>query len=249
MAPRIIRRQAPNHAKVDGISQPVREGINRKVHLKLAQMHRRIIGPRAYTMNVVERFLLPRHEDMGIQSRRTQCANVLQGYLRMMRRIDQNLCETQALHHNAHSDLALSQQYSPLTNVGVPDEDLLTHLQDTNEGSPHSTLVDIYVDTTPMVVPKIVVHREEDDVEDVAVNDVEDAVVNDDAIAPLEHGYVSPLFSPSDFSNEGYGHTIMSPEIGQCNYDCPLCLSMQVSPTDSNFDLDEAQDYEPILFR
>lgn len=251
MAPRTIRRRAPRNARVDRIPQPDSEGVNRKVHPKLGQIHRRIVGPRAYTMNVVERFLLPRPEGMGIPPRQSQSVDVLQGYLQMMRRINGNLPRAQALHPNAQYHSPPPQQHRPRANIVASNEDPAAQLQE--------ALVDIYVDSSAMVIPPIRVHHEDDDLEDFVVNDdaedlavddyAEDLAAIDDAIAPPEHGSVSPLLSPIVFSDERYGHAIMSPEIDHSYYDCPLCLSVQASPTDSDDTLGEVEDYEPNLFR
>ena len=172
MAPRTIRRRAPGHARMGGIPQPVSEGCNRKVYLKVAKPHRRIIGPRAYTMNVVERFLLPHPEGKGTPPRRTQSVDVLQGYLQMTRRINRNLRQAQALHPNAQSHSPPPPQHRPQANTVAPNEGPAAQLQDTQ--------VDINVDSSEMVLPLNPVRHEEDDAKDLAVHeDAEDPAVDD----------------------------------------------------------------------
>ena len=251
MAPRTIRRRAPRQPRVSRIPQPVSEPTNPKIYqtfAKVEQIYRRFIGPRAYPMNVVERVLLPRPEGMGIPPRsRTQSGDVLRRYIQMMRRINE-----QPLHPNAESHSPPPHQHRPpRANSVASNEGQIAQLQD--------ALVEVSVNSPATVIPPNLVHHEDahledlaitDDAEDLAVDDyAEDLAAIDGAIVPPPEpaGSVSPLWSPIVSSDNGYEHdAFMYPEIEHNYYDCPLCLSVQANPTDSN---DEFEDYEPNLFR
>lgn len=261
MAPRTIRRRAPRKARVSTTPQQARKRFER-IYETITEMERRYCGPRAYTMNAVERFLLPRTEGMGIPPHRTQSLDVLRRYLQMQRRINRNLRESSSYapgpmlpSTSAESQNSpLPHQHRPRANSAASNEGpAAAPLQD-------DALVDVCVNSPAVVIPPILVTHEDAELKDLAVNDdaedigiddyAEDLAAIEGARAPPQPGSVSPLLSPIVSSDDAFGHAFMSPEIEHgYYYDCPLCLAVQASPTNSNASLDEFGDYEPNLFR